>query len=109
MNVFFFINEIRLFKIFRLQKHKSCINLNYWFCFFFFVPALDAYCLLEVYEVISKQLDEIGIEIDDFIDNLNAELKAKSQKTRKKNKIPQIQKVQKEENIPPGPNSKPVR
>lgn len=69
--------------------------------------ALDAYCLLEIYNVINNKLMSLNLDINDFVDNTMIENKIL--KSKKKNKLKPIVTEKCDKQSPPGPNKEPVR
>lgn len=77
-------------------------------CLFFFFLALDAYCLIEIYNVISRNFQNLGIDFNEFINSYLMEKRNKflvkksnqnsSNSERKTQKLPTN-----------GPNSNSVR
>lgn len=70
--------------------------------------ALDAFCLIEIYDVIEREISKIGIDFNDFLANFLYENKTKIVIKKKENSRPNESNQKKTYPIPIGPNKNPV-
>lgn len=70
--------------------------------------ALDAFCLIEIYDVIEREISKIGIDFNDFLANFLYENKTKIVIKKKENSRPTDSRQKKYYPIPIGPNPEPV-